>query len=109
MWLPEVASLFTHTHARTRTHTHARTLTHTHTHTLTHSPFPPPCTHDVQMDELHQAKADKHAVELALNIKADKDAVARDTERNLRAVDEALTVMNAGTQGVQQMLEKQVR
>ena len=61
------------------------------------------------MDELHQAKADKHAVELALNIKADKDAVARDTERNLRAVDEALTVMNAGTQGVQQMLEKQVR
>lgn len=33
--------------------------------------------------------------------------MARDTERNLRAVDEALTVMNAGTQGVQQLLERQ--
>ncbi|EGD73122.1 hypothetical protein PTSG_04835 [Salpingoeca rosetta] len=61
----------------------------------------------LKLDELHQAKADKHVMEMALNVKADKDAVARDTERNLRAVDEALTVMNAGTQGVQQLLEKQ--
>lgn len=46
-------------------------------------------------------------MELALQVKADKEMVARDTERNLRAVDEALGVMNAGTQGVQQMLEAQ--
>lgn len=61
-----------------------------------------------KMEELAQAKADRVSVEMALLVKADKDAVARDTERNLKAVDEALTVMNAGTQGVQQLLEKQV-
>eukprot|EP00055_Hartaetosiga_balthica_P009760 m.39754 g.39754 ORF g.39754 m.39754 type:complete len:696 (+) comp6884_c1_seq1:207-2294(+) len=61
----------------------------------------------IMLEDLHKGKADRHAVEIALNIKADKDAVARDTERNLKAVDEALSVMNAGTQGVQQMLEKQ--
>eukprot|EP00730_Choanoeca_flexa_P016536 TRINITY_DN7839_c0_g1_i3.p1 TRINITY_DN7839_c0_g1~~TRINITY_DN7839_c0_g1_i3.p1 ORF type:complete len:675 (+),score=205.44 TRINITY_DN7839_c0_g1_i3:172-2196(+) len=60
-----------------------------------------------KMEELANAKADRISVEQALLIKADKDAVARDTERNLRAVDEALTVMNAGTQGVQQLLERQ--
>ena len=48
------------------------------------------------------------SVEMALHVKADKDAVARDTEANLRAVDNALNTMNAGTQGIQQLLEKQV-
>ena len=60
-----------------------------------------------KLDEMAHAKADRNAVELALQVKADKDAVARDTQRNLQAVDEALSVMNAGTQGVQQLLEKQ--
>jgi centrosome and spindle pole-associated protein 1 len=61
------------------------------------------------MDELEQAKADRVAVEVALGVKADKEAVARDTEANLRAVDAALNTMNAGTQGIQQLLEKQAR
>ena len=43
----------------------------------------------------------------ALRVKADKDAVARDTEANQRAVDAALSTMNAGTQGIQQLLERQ--
>lgn len=47
------------------------------------------------------------AVMTELENKANKEDVARDTERNLRAVDEALGVMNAGTQGVQQVLERQ--
>ncbi len=63
---------------------------------------------NLQMTELESAKADRHAVEIALNVKADKDAVAKDTEANLRAVDAALNTMNAGTQGIQQLLEKQV-
>ena len=60
------------------------------------------------MTELEGAKADRTAVETALLVKADKDAVARDTEANLRAVDAALNTMNAGTHGIQQLLEKQV-
>ncbi len=60
------------------------------------------------MTELEIAKADRAAVEIALNVKADKDMVAKDTEANLRAVDAALNTMNAGTQGIQQLLEKQV-
>eukprot|EP00051_Salpingoeca_urceolata_P015737 m.205528 g.205528 ORF g.205528 m.205528 type:complete len:691 (+) comp18488_c0_seq2:247-2319(+) len=60
-----------------------------------------------KMGELANAKADREAVELALNVKADKEAVARDVEANQRAVDEALTTMNAGTQGIQQLLEQQ--
>jgi hypothetical protein len=40
-------------------------------------------------------------------VKADKEAVARDTEANQRAVDAALSTMNAGTQGIQQLLERQ--
>ncbi len=36
------------------------------------------------MDELEQAKADRVSVEIALGVKADKEAVARDTEANLR-------------------------
>lgn len=48
------------------------------------------------------------AVDQALQVKADKEAVARDVEANQRAVDEALSTMNAGTQGIQQMLEQQV-
>ena len=43
----------------------------------------------------------------ALRVKADKEAVARDTEANQRAVDAALSTMNAGTQGIQQLLERQ--
>jgi hypothetical protein len=41
-------------------------------------------------------------------VKADKDAVAKDTEANLRAVDNALHTMNAGTHAIQLMLDKQV-
>mmetsp|Transcript_13507 Transcript_13507/g.34668 ORF Transcript_13507/g.34668 Transcript_13507/m.34668 type:complete len:694 (-) Transcript_13507:52-2133(-) len=60
-----------------------------------------------KMKEIATAKADKKAVDKALQIKADKDAVARDTEANQRAVDAALSTMNAGTQGIQQLLERQ--
>eukprot|EP00038_Savillea_parva_P020195 m.30630 g.30630 ORF g.30630 m.30630 type:complete len:701 (-) comp4730_c0_seq1:44-2146(-) len=60
-----------------------------------------------KMKEIAAAKADKAAVETALQVKADKDAVARDTEANQRAVDAALSTMNAGTQGIQQLLERQ--
>ncbi|EDQ90585.1 uncharacterized protein MONBRDRAFT_6973 [Monosiga brevicollis MX1] len=61
----------------------------------------------VKLDELAQAKADRETVERALLIKADKETLARDTARNLRAVDEALLAMNQGTQGVQRLLERQ--
>lgn len=60
-----------------------------------------------KMHEIQNAKADWTMVDDALRIKADKDAVARDTEANQRAVDIALSTMNAGTQGIQQMLDKQ--
>jgi centrosome and spindle pole-associated protein 1 len=60
-----------------------------------------------KMGEIEHAKADRNMVESALRIKADKESVARDTEANQRAVDMALSTMNAGTQGIQQMLEKQ--
>lgn len=60
-----------------------------------------------KMLEIESAKADWNIVDAALRVKADKDAVARDTEANQRAVDMALSTMNAGTQGIQQMLEKQ--
>lgn len=60
-----------------------------------------------KMHEIEHVKADWKSVDDALRIKADKDAVARDTEANQRAVDIALSTMNAGTQGIQQMLEKQ--
>eukprot|EP00039_Didymoeca_costata_P008895 m.118268 g.118268 ORF g.118268 m.118268 type:complete len:694 (-) comp14276_c0_seq2:1573-3654(-) len=60
-----------------------------------------------KMSEIERAKADRGMVEAALAVKADKDAVARDTEANQRAVDLALSTMNAGTQGIQQMLEEQ--
>jgi hypothetical protein len=60
-----------------------------------------------KIQEIASAKADKSAVDQALNIKADKDSVARDTEANQRAVDAALSTMNAGTQGIQQLLERQ--
>lgn len=59
------------------------------------------------MAQLEKAKADKKSVDLALQVKADKEAVARDTEANQRAVDSALHTMNAGTQGIQQLLEHQ--
>lgn len=60
-----------------------------------------------KMKEIAAAKADKAQVDQALQVKADKDAVARDTEANQRAVDAALSTMNAGTQGIQQLLERQ--
>jgi hypothetical protein len=60
-----------------------------------------------RVTEVDAAKADRGAVEVALSYKADKEAVARDTELNQRAVDEALFTMNAGTQGIQQLLERQ--
>jgi centrosome and spindle pole-associated protein 1 len=60
-----------------------------------------------KMTEIDSAKADRQMVVSALRVKADKEAVARDTEANQRAVDMALSTMNAGTQGIQQMLEKQ--
>ena len=64
-------------------------------------------TLNAKLEEVVRSKADREAMEMALQVKADKEMVARDTERNLRAVDEALGVMNAGTQGVQQLLEAQ--
>jgi len=60
-----------------------------------------------KMGEIERAKADRNTVDAALRVKADKESVARDTEANQRAVDMALSTMNAGTQGIQQMLEKQ--
>eukprot|EP00040_Diaphanoeca_grandis_P031165 m.185994 g.185994 ORF g.185994 m.185994 type:complete len:695 (+) comp32248_c0_seq3:364-2448(+) len=60
-----------------------------------------------KMSELALAKADKTEVSLALQVKADKESVARDTQANQRAVDSALHTMNAGTQGIQQLLEQQ--
>lgn len=77
-------------------------LTH---HDLVFSFSPCPCR--PQLEDLANSKADRITVETELNNKANKEDVARDTERNLRAVDEALGVMNAGTQGVQQLLERQ--
>lgn len=59
------------------------------------------------MTALESAKADKKSVDMQLQVKADKESVARDTEANQRAVDSALHTMNAGTQGIQQLLEQQ--
>lgn len=59
------------------------------------------------MDALARLKADRQAVETALQVKADKDAVERESKANQEAVDAALNTMNAGTQGIQQLLESQ--
>jgi hypothetical protein len=62
-----------------------------------------------QLEELDKSKADHNTLRTALDEKADKELVARETEANQRVVDEALRTMNAGTQGIQQLLERQVR
>ena len=68
------------------------------------------CTlQSIQLEQLDASKADRETLRQALDEKADKDLVAKETEMNQRAVDEALRTMNAGTQGIQQLLEKQVR
>lgn len=64
---------------------------------------------DGQLEQLDATKADAATLRSALDEKADKELVARETEVNQRAVDEALRSMNAGTQGIQQLLERQVR
>ncbi len=56
---------------------------------------------------MNYAKADRTSLEIALMMKADKESVARDTQANQRAVDEALSTMNAGAHGLQQLLEQQ--
>lgn len=60
-----------------------------------------------RLEQLDRSKADRDTLKQALDEKADKELVAKETEANQRAVDEALRTMNAGTQGIQQLLERQ--
>jgi centrosome and spindle pole-associated protein 1 len=62
---------------------------------------------DCPTNRLFTSLTPRHFHPAISTLLGEQEAVARDTELNQRAVDEALSTMNAGTQGIQQLLEKQ--